>query len=50
MPQLRAALVASQMAGLLIARHLLRIPAIADATVDELVARVGPTVQRYLSE
>lgn len=47
---LRAALVASQVAGLLIARHILQIPAVTHASVDELVAWVGPTVQRYLSE
>ncbi len=47
---LRAALVASQMAGLLIARHVLRLPALAEASIDELVTRVGPTVQRYLTE
>jgi AcrR family transcriptional regulator len=47
---LRAALVASQMAGLLIARHVLRLPALAEASIDEVVARVGPTVQRYLTE
>ncbi|PRB17153.1 TetR family transcriptional regulator [Microbacterium sp. MYb62] len=45
---LRASLVASQIAGLLIARYVLRLPALAAAPVDELVARVGPTVQRYL--
>ena len=47
---LRASLVASQVAGLLITRHVLRLPAIAEASVDELVARVAPTVQRYLLE
>lgn len=45
---LRASLVASQIAGMLIARYVLRLPALAAASVDELVARVGPTVQRYL--
>ncbi|QNA91862.1 MULTISPECIES: TetR family transcriptional regulator [unclassified Microbacterium] len=45
---LRASLVASQIAGMLIARYLLRLPALAAASVDELVGRVGPTVQRYL--
>lgn len=44
----RAALVASQIAGLLIARYVVKLPAMADATVDELVDRIGPTVQRYL--
>lgn len=46
--ELRASLVASQIAGLLIARYVVRLPALAAAPVDELVARVGPTVQRYL--
>ncbi len=45
---LRAALAASQIAGMLIARYVLRLPALAEAPVDDLVARVGPTVQRYL--
>lgn len=46
--ELRASLVASQIAGLLIARYVLRLPTLAEASVDDLVARVGPTVQRYL--
>lgn len=45
---LRAALVASQMAGLLVTRYVLRLAPIAEASVDELVDRLGPTVQRYL--
>lgn len=45
---LRASLVASQIAGMLIARYVLRLPPLAAASVDDLVARVGPTVQRYL--
>lgn len=47
-PDLRASLVASQIAGMLIARYVLRLPALAAASVDEIVARVGPTIQRYL--
>lgn len=47
---LRATLVASQIAGLIVTRYVLRLPAIAEASVDELVDRVGPTVQRYLTE
>lgn len=46
--ELRASLVASQIAGMLITRYVLRLPALAAASVDEVVARVGPTVQRYL--
>lgn len=45
---LRASLVASQIAGLLIARYVLRLPALAAASIDELVSRLGSTVQRYL--
>ncbi|WP_147040725.1 TetR/AcrR family transcriptional regulator [Microbacterium aerolatum] len=45
---LRATLVASQIAGLIIARHVVKLPAMAEASVDELVARIGPTIQRYL--
>ena len=48
--ELRASLVASQVAGLIIARYVLRLPALAEASVDELVARVGPTMQRYLRD
>lgn len=46
--ELRASLVASQVAGMLLARYVLRLPALASAPVEELVARVGPTLQRYL--
>ena len=46
--ELRASLVASQVAGILIARYVLRLPALAEASVDEVVGLVGPTVQRYL--
>ncbi|GAA1167454.1 TetR/AcrR family transcriptional regulator [Microbacterium oxydans] len=45
---LRASLVASQIAGMLIARYVLKLPALAAAPVEDLVARLGPTVQRYL--
>ncbi len=48
-PTLRAALVGTQMGGMLLGRYLLRLPAVADATVDELAVAVGPTIQRYLT-
>jgi AcrR family transcriptional regulator len=47
---LRADLVAAQVAGLLVARYLLRLPHLADAPVEELVVRVGATIQHYLFE
>lgn len=45
---LRASLAASQIAGLLVTRYVLRIGPLVDASVEDLVERVGPTVQRYL--
>lgn len=47
---LRATLVASQIAGLLLTRYVLKLGPIASASVDDIVVRVGPTVQRYLFE
>lgn len=48
--ELRASLVASHVAGMLIARYVLKLPALAEASVDDLVVRVAPTIQRYLYE
>ena len=48
--ELRATLVASQIAGLLLTRYVLRLAPIASASVDDIVSRLGPTVQRYLFE
>ena len=47
--ELRVELVASHLAGLAFARYQLRIEPIASAPVEDLVAWVGPTVQRYLT-
>lgn len=46
--QVRTGLVASQVVGLLIARYVLELPGVADASVEDVVGRVGPTLQRYL--
>jgi AcrR family transcriptional regulator len=46
--ELRAGLAASQLVGLIVARYGIRIGPLADATPDELVARIGPVVQWYL--
>lgn len=46
--ELRASLVASQMAGLLVGRYVLRLPALAEASIDDLVRTIAPTIQRYL--
>lgn len=46
--ELRAGLAASQVAGLLITRYVLRVPPVATADREELIASIGPTLQRYL--
>jgi AcrR family transcriptional regulator len=45
----RASMVASQMLGLAITRYVLKFGPVATATHDELVAAIGPTIDRYLS-
>lgn len=45
---LRAALVASQIAGLAMTRYILRLEPLASAPPHVVVTAVGPTVQRYL--
>jgi len=47
--QLRATLVGSQFVGLAIMRFIARLEPLASASIDELAAAVGPTVQRYLT-
>jgi AcrR family transcriptional regulator len=46
--ELRASLAASQIVGLIIARYGIRLGALAEASPDEVVARVGPVVQWHL--
>ncbi|WP_431974682.1 TetR family transcriptional regulator [Micromonospora haikouensis] len=45
---LRGSLVASQLVGLALMRHVVRLEPVASAPPETLVAAVGPTVQRYL--
>jgi len=47
--RLRATLVGSQFVGLALLRYVGGIEPLASASVDELVAAIGPTVQRYLT-
>lgn len=47
--ELRASLVASQVVGLALARYVFRIRPLATAPADDVVAAVGPTLQRYLT-
>ncbi|GAA5031344.1 TetR family transcriptional regulator [Terrabacter aeriphilus] len=46
--QLRGALAASQMIGVVMARYVVRVPGLAEATRAELVERLGPVLQGYL--
>ncbi|MEV0272933.1 TetR family transcriptional regulator [Hamadaea sp. NPDC050747] len=45
----RAALVATQLAGLAMMRYIIKLEPIASASVEELVAMIGPTIQRYIT-
>lgn len=46
-PQLRAVLIGSQVAGLLLARYVVRLEPLASADPRRLAAIYGPTIQRY---
>jgi AcrR family transcriptional regulator len=48
-PSLRAALVGTQIGGLLLGRYVLGIPAVRDATPEELALAIGPVIQHYLN-
>jgi hypothetical protein len=42
-------MVDSQILGLALCRLVLRLPAVTELDRDTLVARFGPTIQRYLT-
>jgi AcrR family transcriptional regulator len=48
-PELRAALVGSQVVGVIMARYVVRVEPIASCDAEALVAAIGPTLQRYLT-
>jgi AcrR family transcriptional regulator len=48
-PSDRAAAAASQMLGLGLSRYVLKLEPIESASIDELVAMFGPTIDRYLT-
>ncbi|MFF0544978.1 TetR/AcrR family transcriptional regulator [Nocardia thailandica] len=45
----RVALVASQMAGILVAREIIGLEPLASMPIERVVAAAGPTLQRYLT-
>ncbi|MFC7624687.1 TetR family transcriptional regulator [Microlunatus sp. GCM10028923] len=48
-PELRAALATSQLVGLAIGRYAIRAPGLVTADTEQLVAWIGPVLQRYLT-
>lgn len=48
-PEVRIPLVASQVVGLVVTRYVLAVPAMADMAAEDVVARVGPVIQGYLT-
>lgn len=48
--ELRVELVASHLAGLVFARYQLKIEPLASTSIEDLVGRLGPTLQRYLTD
>jgi AcrR family transcriptional regulator len=44
----RAGLVATQVLGMALCRYVLQVPPVVGMSRDELIAWLGPTVQRYL--
>jgi AcrR family transcriptional regulator len=49
-PARSAGLIATQMLGLALCRYVLKLPPVVAMSRDEVVAWLGPTVQRYLEE
>ena len=47
-PRLRASLIAAQLIGIAMLRHVLRLPPLAKASPDEVVELVAPAIERYL--
>jgi AcrR family transcriptional regulator len=46
---LRANLVATQIAGIVMIRYILKVEPLASAAPDTLAAAIGPTIQRYIT-
>ena len=48
-PEDRIPLVVSQVIGLIVTRYVIAVPAMASLPAEELVARMGPVLQHYLT-
>jgi len=49
-PPLQIEAAAAQLVGVVLLRHVLRMEPLASAPEEDLVALLGPTIQRYLAE
>ena len=49
-PEVRVPLFTSQVIGLIMTRYVLAVPPMAAMTSEEVVARVGPVLQHYLTD
>jgi AcrR family transcriptional regulator len=49
-PELRVALISSELFGLTMARFVVRMPPVDGADVESIVSWYGPTLNRYLAE
>ncbi|MEU5733162.1 TetR family transcriptional regulator [Streptomyces antimycoticus] len=49
-PEFRAQLAAGHLIGIAMLRYVIRMEPMASAEVDDIVAMVGPTLRRYLTE
>jgi AcrR family transcriptional regulator len=47
--ELRAALLGSQLTGLLLARYMIQVPGVAHATTEEIIQAMAPVLQHYLT-
>jgi AcrR family transcriptional regulator len=48
-PDVRVPLVASQVVGLIVTRYLIALPPMAEMPAEDVVARIGPVIQHYLT-
>ncbi len=48
-PDVRVPLVASQVVGLIVTRYLIALPPMATMPAEDVVARIGPVIQHYLT-
>ncbi len=48
-PDVRIPLVSSQVVGLIVTRYLLALPPMAQMPAEDVVARIGPVLQHYLT-